>query len=146
MPSCHEICARYHTRHWVTKMKRHTGMSLKSVGEKACKQAVITKEMMAILEVCIKEGQGKGAPGETSTEGGTVVESGRGQAGGECSRLREIRGEHNMTMDNQEWMERGEMCPRSLSGRGKKEKEVHRLCMLSIFFSEYRQTFLVTAP
>lgn len=67
-----------------------------------------------------KGGTGKGAPRKTSTEGGTVVESGRGQAGGECSRLREIRWKHNMTTDDQEWMERGEMCPRSLSGREKK--------------------------
>lgn len=43
-----------------------------------------------------------------------------------------------MTTDDQEWMECGEMCSRSLFWERKKEKEMHRLYMLSIFFSEYR--------
>ena len=50
------------------------------------------------------------------------MKSGREQAEGECSRLREMQYKHNMTMDDHEWTEHGEMCSRSLSGREKKEK------------------------
>ena len=49
-------------RHQVPRYKdgkTHNNVSINSVGEKACKRAVITKEMMALLEVCTKEGQEK---------------------------------------------------------------------------------------
>lgn len=70
--------------------------------------------------------RGKGAPGKMSRESGAVVESVRGQAGGETTQT-------HMTMDDQRWMEHGKMYSRSLSGRGKKEKETYKLCTLSIF-------------
>lgn len=55
-----------------------------------------------------------------------MVESVRGQAGGETMQT-------HMTMDDQRWMEHGKMYSSSLSGRGKKEKEMYKLCTLSIF-------------
>ena len=61
-------------------------------------------------------GRGRGAPGKMSRESGAVVESVRGQAGGETMQT-------HMTMEDQRWVEHAKRYSRSLSGRGKKEKE-----------------------
>lgn len=94
----HYLCAKDTARHWITKMKRHTGMFLNSLGKKADDSKQGDDGSTGGMA---KEGTGKGAPGKMSREGGTVVESGRGQAGEACSRWKEIRCKHNMTMGDQ---------------------------------------------
>lgn len=131
MPSCHEICARYCTRHWLQRWK-DTGTSLNSVGEKACKQAVITKGMMALLEGCTKEGLEKEHLEKHqqkvalwwSLAGDKLGENvpGWGRYDGSTTWPRMIRNGWNVVK-----------CVLDLFLGGKK-REVHRLCMLSIFF------------
>lgn len=53
----HHLCTKDTARHWITKMKRHRGMFLNSLGKKADRGAIINKEMMALLEVWPKEVQ-----------------------------------------------------------------------------------------
>lgn len=111
----HRLCARYCARH--KDEKTHRSVS-KLNGEKGMQTNNYKRTDGGSTGGMYTGGTGKEAPGKMSREGGTVVESGRGQAGGECSRLRKIRCKHNMTMDDQRWMEHGEMCSRSLSERG----------------------------
>lgn len=136
----HYLYAQYCARHHVTKIKKikNTGMFLNSVGENACKQTIINEEMMALLEVRTKKIWQKGAPGKMSREGGTLMESSRGQAGGECSKLREIRCKHNMTMDDERWPKHGEMRSRSPSRRGEKRKKCISYACSQFYFSEYK--------
>lgn len=89
-----ELCpyARYCTGHSVTKMKRYRNVS-KFHAEKGMQMSNYDQGDDGSSRGMHKGGPGEGAPGKMSTEGGTVVESGRGQAGQagrECSRLREM--------------------------------------------------------
>lgn len=86
--------------------------------------------MTALLEVRIKEVRERKHLGKCQEKAALWWSLAGGKLG-------ERRCKHNMTMDDQKRMEHGRMCSRSLSGRGKKEKEMCKLCMLSIFFSEY---------
>lgn len=76
---------------------------------------------MALLEVCTKEVPEKEHLGKCQQKVAPWWSLAGDRLGGECSRLREIRCKH-MTMDDQAWMECGEMCSRSLSGRERKRK------------------------
>lgn len=70
VPSCHDICARYCTRHWVTKMKRHRNISELHGGE-GMPASSYNQGDDGSSRGTHKGGTGKGAPRKTSTEGGT---------------------------------------------------------------------------